>query len=64
MTHSSWRQLLYGLLLGFSLSVTATSLTLWYQNRKREQDALHFDPRPIELRSDEIVDGVVGLIGE
>lgn len=57
------RQLLYGVLLGFSLSVTSTSLALYFQERKRQRVQEQFEPRPIELRSDEVVDGVTGLIG-
>lgn len=64
------RQLVYGVVLGFSLSLATTSLTLWYQARQRERQRritegqFEYEPRPIELRSDEIVRGVTGLIGE
>ena len=58
------RQLVYGVLLGFSLSVTSTSVALYFQERKRQRIQERFEPRPIELRSDEIIDGVTGLIGE
>ena len=57
------RQLLYGILLGFSFSVTSTSLALYIQERKRNRIQKQFAPRPIELRSDEVIDGVTGLIG-
>lgn len=57
------RHLVYGALIGFSLSVTSTSLALYWQQRKREREQDKFEPRPIELRSDEVVDGVTGLIG-
>ncbi|KAI0338299.1 PALP-domain-containing protein [Trametopsis cervina] len=57
------RQLFYGVLLGFSLSITSTSLALYYQERKRARIEDKFEPRPIELRSDEVIDGVTGLIG-
>ncbi|GJE90025.1 cysteine synthase [Phanerochaete sordida] len=57
------RHVLYGVLLGFSLSVTSTSLALYFQERKRERLQDQFEPRPIEIRSDEVVDGVAGLIG-
>ena len=60
---SNLRHLTYGILLGFSLSVTATSLALYYRDRKQRQLISRFEPRPIELRSDEIIDGVTGLIG-
>lgn len=58
------RHLVYGALIGFSLSVTSTSLALYYQERKRQRIQDRFEPRPIELRSDEVVDGVAGLIGK
>ncbi|TCD64839.1 hypothetical protein EIP91_003587 [Steccherinum ochraceum] len=57
------RHLLYGVLIGLSLSVTSTSLVLYTQKRKRDRQELSYDKRPIEIRSDEIVDGVTGLIG-
>ncbi|KAF8895734.1 tryptophan synthase beta subunit-like PLP-dependent enzyme, partial [Gymnopilus junonius] len=57
------RHVLIGILLGFSLSATITSLAAYFQQRKRERQVANFAPRPIELRSDEIVKGVVGLIG-
>ncbi|KIP06109.1 hypothetical protein PHLGIDRAFT_73165 [Phlebiopsis gigantea 11061_1 CR5-6] len=59
----SVRHLVYGALIGFSLSVTSTSLALYWQQRKREREQDKFEPRPMELRSDEVVDGVAGLIG-
>ncbi|KIM78831.1 hypothetical protein PILCRDRAFT_792674 [Piloderma croceum F 1598] len=62
---SPWipRHLLYGIIIGVSLSLSSTSLALFYQSRKRDRVAAQFDPRPIELRSDEILSGVTGLIG-
>src|ERR1700722_17468009 len=56
------RHLLYGIIIGFSLSLSSTSLALYYQSR-RNRSTVRFDPRPIELRSDEILPGVTGLIG-
>lgn len=57
------RHILIGILLGFSLSATTTSVAAYLEQRKKERQIAHFAPRPIELRSDEIVKGVVGLIG-
>ncbi|KAI0081987.1 PALP-domain-containing protein [Panus rudis PR-1116 ss-1] len=57
------KYVLYGLLLGFSLSLASTSLALHLQERKRKRIEQNFEPRPIELRSDEVVNGVIGLIG-
>ncbi|KAH9041150.1 PALP-domain-containing protein [Lactarius hengduanensis] len=50
---STARHLFYGILIGFSLSIASTSVI-------STGDA---SPRPIELRSDEVLDGVTGLIG-
>ncbi|KAF9050059.1 tryptophan synthase beta subunit-like PLP-dependent enzyme [Panaeolus papilionaceus] len=57
------RQLLLGILIGFSLSLTTTEYIRRTQRRKRKEQLEHFTRRPIELRSNEIVDGVAGLIG-
>ena len=57
------RWILYGALLGFGLSVVSTSLALNLHERRRKRIERQFEPRPIELRSDEVVDGVTGLIG-
>ena len=61
---SAARQLSYGVLVGVALSLATSSLLQYYNRKKRENTLLSsFDSRPIELRSDEVVDGVVGLIG-
>ena len=62
---SRWpsRHLLYGILIGFSVSITSTSLAVYYNSRKKLRSAPNFTARPIELRSDEILSGVTGLIG-
>ena len=57
------RHVLIGVLIGFSFSLTSTSLAVYYQQRKRERQIGNFSARPIEVRSDEIVKGVAGLIG-
>ncbi|KZP34447.1 PALP-domain-containing protein [Athelia psychrophila] len=65
-TPGAARHLLYGILLGVSLSMSSTTLALYYQARKRERlerITKNFSLRPIELRSDEICAGVAGLIG-
>lgn len=62
-SRTALRWIFYGVLLGFSLSVTSTSLALYFQDRKRKRIEKQFEPRPIELRSDEVVNGVTGLIG-
>ncbi|KAI8993955.1 PALP-domain-containing protein [Trametes punicea] len=60
---STNRYLLYGVFIGLALSLTTTSVIDYFQQRKRKHAELTFEPRPIELRSDEVVDGVTGLIG-
>ncbi|KAF8635941.1 hypothetical protein AX15_000112 [Amanita polypyramis BW_CC] len=69
---SSWFQLpsrtvlkhiLYGVFIGFYLSVTSKKVIQYYQARKRRRDLAEDSFRPIELRTDDILDGVVGLIG-
>jgi len=54
---------LYGALIGISISYTRSSLTRYLNLRKRRRQVEAFEARPIELRSDEIVPGVTGLIG-
>ena len=58
------RQLYVGLALGFTLSLSSTSLALWFADRRRRKATSKIPPRPIELRQDEVVDGVIGLIGQ
>ena len=58
------RHLLYGVLIGVSLSMSSTTFALYYRARRRERLTAKFHLRPIELRSDEILSGVTGLIGE
>ncbi|KDQ55692.1 hypothetical protein JAAARDRAFT_59673 [Jaapia argillacea MUCL 33604] len=61
---STMRNVFFGILIGVSLSLTTTSLVQRYERRKKPRiKEKVFEPRPIELRSDEIVDGVAGLIG-
>lgn len=57
------RRVYVGIVLGFALSLSSTSLALYLQQRRRAKAARKVSPRPIELRTDEIVQGVVGLIG-
>ena len=57
------RFLFYGILLGFSFSLTATSFVLYFKEKRLREVLSRSRPRPIQLRSDEIVQGVTGLIG-
>lgn len=60
----SFRQLFYGIALGISLTYTTTSLIQSYRKRRTHDRISKFSPRPIELRTDDVVSGVVGLIGD
>lgn len=60
---STARHIFYGVLVGLALSLTTTSVISFYRERKRKRLPPTFEPRPIELRGDEVVDGVTGLIG-
>jgi cysteine synthase len=64
-TSSTIRHITYGVILGVSLSVTSTTVLAYYRTRKNAQlrGENSFEPRPIELRSDDTVSGVAGLIG-
>lgn len=63
-SRNTTRHVLIGVLLGFSFSVTYSSFALYYyQRRRKDRLVSNFTSRPIELRSDEIVKGVSGLIG-
>ncbi|GAB1524670.1 Cysteine synthase 2 [Rhizoctonia solani] len=62
------RDITIGVAFGIALSISFTSISTYIERRRRierekAEGARDYIPRPIELRSDEIVDGVVGLIG-
>ncbi|KAG9101808.1 hypothetical protein FRC06_002593 [Ceratobasidium sp. 370] len=62
------RDITVGVAIGVALSVSTSSLSSYIARRRRiarekAEGARDYVPRPIELRSDEIVSGVVGLIG-
>ena len=56
-------QLLYGVAMGVSFSLSTLALVMWYYNSKPFRPSSKFDSRRVQLRSDEIVNGVTGLIG-
>lgn len=62
-SRSSFRNFFYGIVLGFSLTYTASSLVQTYRKQKKQDRISLFSPRPIELRTDDVVSGVIGLIG-
>ncbi|GAA5910870.1 hypothetical protein JCM5296_002550 [Sporobolomyces johnsonii] len=57
------RSLLLGLTLGFSLSLSLTGLALYALDQWKRGLRKKAERRAIEIRSDEVVEGVEGLIG-
>ncbi|KAG8770697.1 hypothetical protein FRC12_004103, partial [Ceratobasidium sp. 428] len=62
------RDITIGVAIGVAISISSSSLSGYVARRRRiarekAEGARDYVPRPIELRSDEIVSGVVGLIG-
>jgi len=64
VSRTASRRLFLGFILGVSFSWSFTAFKAVYQRRKEERRTAHYSPKPIELRSDEVVRGVTGLIGE
>lgn len=62
-----YRDVIIGAALGFSLAISSASIAAYIHSARQRRARLAAEPefsaRPIELRSDEIVDGVSGLIG-
>lgn len=56
--------LLLGLTLGFSLSLSLTGLTLYALDAWKRSMTKKAEKRLIELKGEEVLDGVEGLIGE
>ena len=63
LTRRLTKDLFIGLLIGITLSLSSTSAALYLQQYRRKKAIQRIPPRPIELRSEEIGDGVIGLIG-
>ncbi|KAJ7354610.1 PALP-domain-containing protein [Mycena albidolilacea] len=64
----SARPLVLGIALGISVSVSSSAVLQYFQRRRRrialsQSQIPALESRPIELRSDEVLDGIVGLIG-
>ncbi|KAG2364068.1 hypothetical protein BDR07DRAFT_1375367 [Suillus spraguei] len=58
------RHITFGIFIGFTLSATSTSISSYWRSRRRQSlSQEQHEPRPIELRSNEVVHGVTGLIG-
>src|ERR1700722_17123360 len=60
---STARNILYGFIFGFSLSLTCSSITVYYQARRRQRLASQFKSDRIHLRDAGIISGLAGLIG-
>jgi len=56
-------QLLHEVAIGVAFSLSTLALAMWYYNSKPSRAVPKIDSRPIQLRSNEIVNGVTGLIG-
>ncbi|KAJ6538857.1 PALP-domain-containing protein [Mycena vulgaris] len=62
------RPLVLGIVLGVSLSISSSAVVQYFQRRRRrialsQSQTSELESRPIELRSDEVLNGVIGLIG-
>ncbi|WVQ73692.1 hypothetical protein IAR50_003272 [Cryptococcus sp. DSM 104548] len=57
------REVVWGIVLGITVSLSSTSAALIVQDWRRKRAMRRIPPRPIEIRSDEIVPGAIGLIG-
>ncbi|KAJ7267683.1 tryptophan synthase beta subunit-like PLP-dependent enzyme [Mycena haematopus] len=64
----STRPLVLGIILGISVSVSSSAVLQYFQRRRRrialsQSQIPELENRPIELRSDDVLDGMVGVIG-
>ncbi|KAF7357866.1 PALP-domain-containing protein [Mycena venus] len=62
------RPLILGIVLGATLSVSSSAVVQYFQRRRRrialsQSQIPELESRPIELRSDDVLDGIVGVIG-
>ncbi|KAJ7665737.1 PALP-domain-containing protein [Mycena rosella] len=62
------RPLVLGIVLGVSLSISSSAVVQYFQRRRRrialsQSQTSELESRPIELRSDEVLNGITGLIG-
>ncbi|KAJ7782409.1 tryptophan synthase beta subunit-like PLP-dependent enzyme [Mycena maculata] len=62
------RPLILGIVLGISLSISSSAVVQYFQRRRRrialsQSQTSELESRPIELRSDDVLNGIVGLIG-
>lgn len=62
------RDIWIGVALGLSIAISSASVAAYVHHsvRRKQEDnpEPEFSARPIELRSDEIADGIAGLIGD
>ncbi|KAJ6498768.1 PALP-domain-containing protein [Mycena sanguinolenta] len=62
------RPLLLGIILGVSVTVSSSAVVQYFQRRRRrialsQSQISELEQRPIELRSDDVLNGIVGVIG-
>ncbi|KAJ7092007.1 PALP-domain-containing protein [Mycena belliarum] len=62
------RTLAFGIVLGLSLSISSSAVIQFFQQRRRrialsQSQTSDLERRPIELRSDDVLNGITGLIG-
>ncbi|KAF8349331.1 tryptophan synthase beta subunit-like PLP-dependent enzyme [Amanita rubescens] len=62
-SRTALKHIIYGVFLGFYLSITSRALLQYYEAKKRRRELAENDFRPIELRKDDVLNGVAGLIG-
>ena len=62
-SRTALKHILYGVFIGFYLSITSRAFLQYYEARKKRRELAEIDFRPIELRRDDVLNGVVGLIG-
>ncbi|KAG8878656.1 hypothetical protein FRB97_002339 [Tulasnella sp. 331] len=57
------RDIYIGILIGASVTLSSTSIALYYRTRQKGPDYLERDSAPIDIVRNEIVQGVTGLVG-
>lgn len=58
---------LLGIFIGISISLSSSSLRQYLRRKREERENRYLETitqRPIEIRSDEILKGISGLVGE
>lgn len=58
------RDLYIGVLIGVSLTLSTTSVALHFRSRRNGAERRDYEPTPIDIVRNEVVQGVTGLVGE